>query len=49
MVKYVLNFILSTFVSRRPEAFHRLLGISNSHSRLQLRNMEDIMNPPVGW
>ena len=49
MVKYVLNFILSTFVSRRPEAFHRLLGISNSHSRLQLRNMKDVMNPPVGW
>ena len=49
MVKYVLNFILSTLVSRRPEAFHRLLGISNSHSRLQLRNVEDVMNPPVSW
>ena len=49
MVKYILNFKLSTFVSRRPKALRRLLGISNSHSRLQLRNMEDVMNPPVGW
>ena len=49
MVEYVLNFELSTLVSRRPKALRRLLGISNSYSRLQLRNMEDVMNPPVGW